>query len=122
MGLLLHEKAILDEPTPGGEACGQCLVDSERGCVQRTSRSDLISPLASSFRWEFHLPMEPPGRQRMGSPPHNPHLRELVEAKRRWSEPQDAKDTEAGFRGWHERGYLPHRDEPGLTQFVTFRL
>ncbi|MEQ1751779.1 MAG: transposase, partial [Prosthecobacter sp.] len=28
----------------------------------------------------------------------------------------------AGFRGWHERGYLPHRDEPGLTQFVTFRL
>lgn len=28
----------------------------------------------------------------------------------------------AGFRGWHERGYLPHRDEPGLTQFVTFHL
>jgi REP element-mobilizing transposase RayT len=27
-----------------------------------------------------------------------------------------------GFRGGHERGYLPHRDEPGLTQFVTFRL
>lgn len=27
-----------------------------------------------------------------------------------------------GFQGWHERGYLPHRDEPGLTQFVTFRL
>jgi REP element-mobilizing transposase RayT len=27
-----------------------------------------------------------------------------------------------GFRGWHERGYLPHRDELGLTQFVTFRL
>ena len=27
-----------------------------------------------------------------------------------------------GFRGWHERGYLPHRDEPGLSQFVTFRL
>jgi REP element-mobilizing transposase RayT len=27
-----------------------------------------------------------------------------------------------GFRSWHERGYLPHRDEPGLTQFVTFRL
>lgn len=26
-----------------------------------------------------------------------------------------------GFRGWNERGYLPHRDEPGLTQFVTFR-
>ena len=27
-----------------------------------------------------------------------------------------------GFHFWHERGYLPHRDEPGLTQFVTFRL
>lgn len=27
-----------------------------------------------------------------------------------------------GFRGWHERGYLPHRDEPGLTQFITFNL
>ena len=27
-----------------------------------------------------------------------------------------------GFRGWFERGYLPHRDEPGLVQFVTFRL
>jgi len=29
---------------------------------------------------------------------------------------------QAGFRGWHERGYLPHRDEPGLVQFVTYRL
>lgn len=28
----------------------------------------------------------------------------------------------AGFRGWNERCYVPHRDEPGLTQFVTFRL
>jgi len=27
-----------------------------------------------------------------------------------------------GFQGWNERGYVPHRDEPGLTQFVTFRL
>jgi REP element-mobilizing transposase RayT len=30
--------------------------------------------------------------------------------------------AQQGFRGWHERGYLPHRDEPGLTQFVTFHL
>jgi REP element-mobilizing transposase RayT len=29
---------------------------------------------------------------------------------------------ERGFLGWHENGYLPHRDEPGLVQFVTFRL
>ena len=27
-----------------------------------------------------------------------------------------------GFGGWHESGRLPHRDEPGLVQFVTFRL
>jgi len=26
------------------------------------------------------------------------------------------------FADGNERGYLPHRDEPGLTQFVTFRL
>jgi putative transposase len=28
----------------------------------------------------------------------------------------------AGSRGWHQGGFLPHRDEPGLVQFVTFRL
>jgi REP element-mobilizing transposase RayT len=34
-----------------------------------------------------------------------------------------AKDEiERGFLGWHENGYLPHRDEPGLVQFVTFRM
>ena len=25
-------------------------------------------------------------------------------------------------RAWHSRGYIPHLDEPGLVQFVTFRL
>ena len=25
-----------------------------------------------------------------------------------------------GFLGWHERGYLPHCDFPGLVQFVTY--
>jgi len=49
-------------------------------------------------------------------------LRELVSAKRRWSSPQKRADALLGFRGWHERGYLPHRDEPGLTQFITFHL
>ncbi|MDA1276330.1 MAG: transposase [Verrucomicrobia bacterium] len=46
----------------------------------------------------------------------------LVEGKRRWSSPPNIEDAKQGFRGWHERGYLPHRDEPGLTQFVTFHL
>ena len=27
-----------------------------------------------------------------------------------------------GFRGWHQRSYLPHFDAPGVTQFVTFQL
>ena len=49
-------------------------------------------------------------------------MHELVEGKRRWSSPLKLEDAKQGFRGWHERGYLPHRDEPGLTQFVTFRL
>ena len=32
------------------------------------------------------------------------------------------EDAIRGFCGWNERGYLPHRDEPGLIQFVTFHL
>ncbi len=50
------------------------------------------------------------------------HLRQLVEGKQKWSEPLSAGDRTKGFLGWHERGYLPHCDKPGLTQFVTFRL
>jgi putative transposase len=53
---------------------------------------------------------------------NNPGVRALVEGKRRWSSPPKLEDARQGFRGWNERGYLPHRDEPGLTQFVTFRL
>src|SRR2546425_795648 len=54
--------------------------------------------------------------------PHNPGVRDLVQGKRRFSSPPKREDAILGFRGWHERGYLPHRDEPGLTQFLTFRL
>ena len=63
---------------------------------------------------------ETPTPRRAG-PPHNPGVREIVSGKRRSSPPR-RKDAASGFRGWHERGYLPHRDEPGLTQFVTFHL
>ncbi len=55
-------------------------------------------------------------------PPHNPGVRELVSSKRQWSLPSSQEEARRGFRGWHERGYLPHRDERGLTQFVTFHL
>jgi REP element-mobilizing transposase RayT len=51
-------------------------------------------------------------------------VRDLIAGKRRWTSPQARQKTEAelGFKGWHERGYLPHRDTPDLVQFVTFRL
>ncbi len=66
--------------------------------------------------------MSQPPKPRRTGPPHNPGVRELVAGKRRDSSPPKREDAVRGFRGWHERGYLPHRDEPGLTQFVTFHL
>lgn len=55
-------------------------------------------------------------------PQHNPDLRQLVSGKRKWSGTLSNQEMKRGFRGWHERGYLPHRDEAGLVQFVTFHL
>jgi REP-associated tyrosine transposase len=55
-------------------------------------------------------------------PPYKPGLHQLVEGKQAWAEPLDHQAEAQGFAGWHQRGYLPHRDTPGLTQFVTFRL
>jgi len=68
--------------------------------------------------------MSQPPKSRSADPPHNPGVRELIAGKRRWSSRQEQQkaDAKLGFRGWHERGYLPHRDEPGLIQFVTFHL
>jgi len=65
------------------------------------------------------LPEAP--QSRCSGPPHNPGVRELVSGKRK-SSPPKREDAMLGFRGWNERGYLPHRDEPSLTQFVTFHL
>jgi REP element-mobilizing transposase RayT len=75
-------------------------------------RLDFVSIFAVS-----HSP-----KPRRSGPPHNPGVRDLVEGKRRWSSQPKIEDAKQGFRGWHERGYLPHRDETGLTQFVTFHL
>ncbi len=63
-----------------------------------------------------------PTKPLRAGPPRNPGVRDLVEGKRWWSSPPKIADAKQGFRGWHERGYLPHRDESGLTQFVTFHL
>ena len=61
-------------------------------------------------------------QSRPSGPPHNPGVRELVAGKRQGSSPPNRKAAKLGFHGWSERGYLSHRDEPGLTQFVTFHL
>jgi putative DNA methylase len=60
--------------------------------------------------------------RRLPEPPHNPGLRELIAGKRLWASSLTTDQAKAGFKGWHERGYLPHRDEPGLTQMVTFHV
>jgi REP element-mobilizing transposase RayT len=62
------------------------------------------------------LPNRRPG------PPHNPGVRNLVRNKRAWDAPANRAAERLGFRGWHERGYLPHRDSPRLVQFVTCNL
>ena len=54
--------------------------------------------------------------------PYNPGLHKLIEAKQAGSEPLGDKAMDCGFRGWHQRGYLPHYDAPGVTQLVTMRL
>jgi putative transposase len=50
------------------------------------------------------------------------YLRELVKDKNRWFRPLTNEEKALGFLGWHERGYLPHCDFPGLVQLVTIRL
>ena len=50
------------------------------------------------------------------------YLRQLVDAKNKSFRPLTDEEKALGFLGWHERGYLPHCDYPGLIQFVTFRL
>src|SRR5258708_3298852 len=50
------------------------------------------------------------------------YLKEVVAGKNRWSRQLTEQEKALGFLGWHERGYLPHCDFPGLLQFVTIRL
>jgi REP element-mobilizing transposase RayT len=61
-------------------------------------------------------------KARRSGPPYNPGLHALVTSKQAWTEPLESDAIGNGFLGWHQRGYLPHRDAPGLVQFVTFRL
>ena len=81
-----------------------------------------IRGLAKFYNFRLNICVSQPAEPHHPGPPHNPGVRDLVQAKRRWSSPPEMENLKRGFRGWHERGYLPHRDDPGLTQFVTFRL
>ena len=56
------------------------------------------------------------------TPPKNVGLLELIRAKRERDWKPSVAELKQGFRGWHQRGYLPHFDAPGVTQFVTFQL
>jgi putative transposase len=78
--------------------------------------------LAWKTTLDFNVRVSQPPKPHRAGPPHNPGVRELIEGKRRWSGRPKIEDAKRGFRGWSERGYLPHRDEPGLVQFVTFHL
>lgn len=65
--------------------------------------------------------MESPKRIRR-TPPKNLGLLELIRAKREWDWKPSLAELKLGFRGWHQRGFMPHLDAPGVTQFVTFQL
>jgi REP element-mobilizing transposase RayT len=84
----------------------------ERGALLRKSFSDFLKPRGAMLC----TPMDTPPQSKRG------HLRQLVASKQQWSEPLDDDAKIEGFKGWHERGYLPHCDKPGLIQFITFRL
>jgi putative transposase len=61
-------------------------------------------------------------KSRSRTPPTNPGLLELIRAKREWTWKPSIEELKKGFRGWHQRGYLPHFDAPNVTQLVTFML
>jgi putative transposase len=86
------------------------------------TRGPFLCRLACGRRIRLNASVNSPSEPRRPGPPRNAHVRDLVRGKRVWTLPPMAEAAKTGFRGWHERGYLPHRDEPGLTQFVTFRL
>ena len=67
-------------------------------------------------RYKHRIPVSTPPKTK------REYLRELVGDKNRWMRPLTAEERALGFLGWHERGYLPHCDLPGLVQFITIRL
>ncbi len=84
-------------------------------------KPDIIRRSDTSAQTNTSSTTKPVGNRR-SIPRRNPGLRDVVAGKRAWSEPLDDSAKKLGFLGWHQRGYLPHYDAPGITQFVTFRL
>lgn len=78
--------------------------------------------MKAQSRPQVGAPPTPPPRPGRSTPPYNPALQKLVEGKQAWAVPLDADAKAKGFRGWHQRGYLPHYDAPGVTQLITLRL
>jgi REP element-mobilizing transposase RayT len=56
------------------------------------------------------------------APPKNLGLLEFIRAKSERDWKPSVEKMKQGFRGWHQRGYLPHFDAPDVTQFVTLLL
>jgi REP element-mobilizing transposase RayT len=56
------------------------------------------------------------------TPPKNLGLLQLIRAKQEWHWKPSIEQRRSGFRGWHQRGYLPHFDAPNVTQMVTYML
>lgn len=56
------------------------------------------------------------------SVPANPGLLQLIRDQREKHWKPSGDELRRGFRGWHQRGYLPHFDAPHVTQMVTFQL
>ena len=54
--------------------------------------------------------------------PCNAGLLELIRSRRESHWKPSPKELQKGFRGWHQRGYLPHFDAPDVIQLVTFML
>jgi REP element-mobilizing transposase RayT len=50
------------------------------------------------------------------------HLKQLIEGKRRSTEPVAPEDQAKGFKGWYSSKYLPHFDSPGAQQYISYRL
>ena len=108
--------------------------NGERGCVEdqpqrvraeqrvKFLQTAIVLGLAASLGFRLNTRVSQPPEPRRPGPPLNSGVRDLVEGKRHSSSSRKIENLKRGFCGWHERGYLPHRDEPGLTQFVTFRL